>query len=684
MKIRFIFWVFIFFVFRGVPTLGQIPISNAVIDDPALNESCPELSMDGKKLLFATEIEGIKKICIAHLDSSQKLIEKEFPTELNALFSAFTMIQGISISNDAQRIYFSANLNNDSTRSDIFYSDLSGKKWSKPQKLSDKINSVGDELSPSISYDGRRLYFIKSVLNIEGETIYKICYAEINPDDSFSEISFLPASVSQGEEISVKICADSKTLYFSSRRKMLDQANQTINKGGTDLYMTKEIASGVWIDPVIMNFANTASEEMFPTVSYDGANLFYSTGKVEKKKILGGIYKMALPAEFKSGKIYLLHGNITDLYSGQSIQGQITITDPVSFRHVSTFKCQSDGSYSLVFPSNLSYILDYSKNEYSHHFFDYSTSHQSSLVTLKDVKLWNKVRLILNVFDAELFEPYYSQITTTDKQNGTAINVKTQKLAPGRFLLELPIGKEFEFKITKKHFETFSFFFDLRKSVQFEEFERDVELLPKKREVELSIYNSESKEAMEVEVFLYNKSRNETIRTRAVRNDKGAFTVLLREGDVYEIIVVPPKGFAAMNNKMELDSAMQRAEMKLMPLTAKAKIVLNNISFEKNSAEIKIESFSELDRLVMLMTDNPQIKVEISAHTDDIGTNQYNLLLSEKRANSVMNYLIENQIPNGNLISKGYGESIPAFPNDNEKNRALNRRVEMKVVEVME
>jgi outer membrane protein OmpA-like peptidoglycan-associated protein len=72
--------------------------------------------------------------------------------------------------------------------------------------------------------------------------------------------------------------------------------------------------------------------------------------------------------------------------------------------------------------------------------------------------------------------------------------------------------------------------------------------------------------------------------------------------------------------------------------------------------------------------------VEILAHTDDLGTDEYNIKLSDKRAHSVLQYLVYKGIPEERLISNGYGETIPLVPNTSDENRALNRRVEMKII----
>ena len=112
------------------------------------------------------------------------------------------------------------------------------------------------------------------------------------------------------------------------------------------------------------------------------------------------------------------------------------------------------------------------------------------------------------------------------------------------------------------------------------------------------------------------------------------------------------------------------------------KLVLNNITFEHNSADLQAGSFEELDRLVQFLSENTDVNVEISAHTDNVGTPKYNLKLSDKRAISAVNYLIENGISETRMVAKGYGETQPIHANDTEENKKLNRRVEMKIVQL--
>src|SRR5690606_33467006 len=108
---------------------------------------------------------------------------------------------------------------------------------------------------------------------------------------------------------------------------------------------------------------------------------------------------------------------------------------------------------------------------------------------------------------------------------------------------------------------------------------------------------------------------------------------------------------------------------------------LNNIFFAFNTWDLEPESFFAIDRLVRLPELHPELRIIIAAHTDDIGSEEYNFDLSNKRARSVMNYLVQKKVDRSRLEHLGYGESRPAVPNDSDENRAKNRRVEFRLAE---
>ncbi|MAT40511.1 MAG: hypothetical protein CL946_13020 [Ectothiorhodospiraceae bacterium] len=105
------------------------------------------------------------------------------------------------------------------------------------------------------------------------------------------------------------------------------------------------------------------------------------------------------------------------------------------------------------------------------------------------------------------------------------------------------------------------------------------------------------------------------------------------------------------------------------------------VLFDFDKATLRPESKPELERAIRFILQNPGRKFEISAHTDALGTEEYNLDLSERRAAAIREYLVEHGVPADIIISKGYGESQPIADNNTPQGRQLNRRVELTVIE---
>jgi outer membrane protein OmpA-like peptidoglycan-associated protein len=110
------------------------------------------------------------------------------------------------------------------------------------------------------------------------------------------------------------------------------------------------------------------------------------------------------------------------------------------------------------------------------------------------------------------------------------------------------------------------------------------------------------------------------------------------------------------------------------------KMEIENINFATNSSALNSSSYNSLEMLVKTLKMNPDIRVEISAHTDNIGSKAYNMKLSDQRAASVASYLFNQGIARDRIISKGYGADMPIADNNTEEGRSKNRRVELKIL----
>jgi outer membrane protein OmpA-like peptidoglycan-associated protein len=145
-------------------------------------------------------------------------------------------------------------------------------------------------------------------------------------------------------------------------------------------------------------------------------------------------------------------------------------------------------------------------------------------------------------------------------------------------------------------------------------------------------------------------------------------------------------GYAFLNETVKLPGAGAESRtinrtVALRKLAVGVSGVLRNIYFDFDKWSFKNESYNELNKLERMMHQNPNIQVEISGHTDNIGTRAYNMFLSRKRAEAVKDFLTGKGIDARRVKAAGYGESRPLASNDDEREgRELNLRVEFLVI----
>jgi outer membrane protein OmpA-like peptidoglycan-associated protein len=170
--------------------------------------------------------------------------------------------------------------------------------------------------------------------------------------------------------------------------------------------------------------------------------------------------------------------------------------------------------------------------------------------------------------------------------------------------------------------------------------------------------------------------------TEGSTDANGSFLACLPVGATYALTVENSK-YLFHSEHFELtrpDSASPYIlEILLQPIDSGFSIVLKNVLFQYNSATLLEGSFTELQKIKELLSKNPGLKVEISGHTDNVGSKEFNLQLSQKRAESVVQFLVSNGIDKSRLIAVGYGETRPIADNSSEAGRTENRRTEMKI-----
>jgi len=197
------------------------------------------------------------------------------------------------------------------------------------------------------------------------------------------------------------------------------------------------------------------------------------------------------------------------------------------------------------------------------------------------------------------------------------------------------------------------------------------------------VTDEETKEPVDAKVIIVDNQLKEAVQV--TNTVGGKFLVVLPPGRNYGIIVDNEEYiFYSINKEIPIMSSFETNEIKieLQKIQVGKEVILNNIFFNTGSAELKTESTKELEKIKDLLKTNPQIDIEISGHTDNVGLEVKNKKLSLDRAQSVINYLIENNIDKSRLTANGYGSSQPIADNSTPEGRQQNRRTVMRITYV--
>lgn len=186
-----------------------------------------------------------------------------------------------------------------------------------------------------------------------------------------------------------------------------------------------------------------------------------------------------------------------------------------------------------------------------------------------------------------------------------------------------------------------------------------------------------------------NPSRGDKIIFQGIKTGKvidgisgndGRFSVLLPKGDTYKIRCKSFEGEDLYNTiEIPAEEGLFSAEMQIMYELPKT-YTLDNVYFDSGKSTLKTESYKSLNNLAELMVYKKSLKIEISGHTDDVGDDHANHILSESRAKSVRDYIIKRGIASERVVAVGYGEEQPIADNSFEEGRKKNRRTEVRIL----
>ena len=254
-----------------------------------------------------------------------------------------------------------------------------------------------------------------------------------------------------------------------------------------------------------------------------------------------------------------------------------------------------------------------------------------------------------------------------------------RRIATGNYQGSLDLGAKGLLQISKDGY----FDFELKLDEATEKLNQihEIKLIPEVPQLLITVVDAKTDSVLTstIDLFMFDESS-------VVFSDKiedMPYTIDLEFNKVHVLQVRCP-GYFSFKDTLDYTNIYYGRERRkiiaLVPLKVGNKLSLNNIYFKVNEVELTSFAKKMLDELAQVLIKEKDIRLEVGAHSDDIGNDEYNLELSDKRAKAVKIYLLEKGAQDKQLITKGYGETAHIVLNTTEENRGLNRRVEFKII----
>ncbi len=494
----------------------------------------------------------------------------------------------------------------------------------EPYNLGDNINSDLDEYWPSLSADGETMIFTvlvpkdPFVTDTEGLTKNAINFRE----DFY--VSYRKEGEWQAREPLVSLNTNSnegaQALSADGNWMFFTACGRSGGKGSCDIWFSRRLADG-WSKPTNLGApVNTPFWESQPSFSSDGRTLYFVSNRPggQGKKDIWKAYITGFKAD---GTPFF--GKVENL--GSTINSEADENSPFIHHDDQTLYFSSDG-----WPGMGAMDLFYSKHD--------GESGWSQPVNLG------------------------YPLNTENEEIGLVINAKGDLGYFSSNGLESEEDKDiYQFTIPQK----------IRpKPVTY---------------IKGKVFDSDTKETLSADIRINKMPDGQLSVNTFTAPHSGDFLFCLPAGDSYALNI-QKEGYLFYSDNFEVSTKgtidkPQVLNVYLSQIKEGASFVLRNVFFATDSYQLKEESHTELDYVVRLLQLNPALKVEIGGHTDNSGSREYNLSLSEQRAKSVYDYIVQKGIAASQLHYRGYGFEQPVESNETEEGKSKNRRTELKVIE---
>lgn len=567
------------------------------------------------------------------------------------------------LSTDKNRIYFSANYGDGRDNMDMFYADRvddTYQNWSAPVKLTDTINTP--------NWDS---------------------YFKMNTKESWAYFSSITNSVGRSDIFRVKIYEEFPFLKLSGL--VLNQATQSLmlEETGYKILVNDEESPEMKID-----VASASYEILLPL-----GEKYTFLPQMENWNGISTDIDLTAVREYSEDNINLYFSAIPFVQvKGKVVDSRTELPIPLSRKPVvlidglpsdSVVYDKFSGAFQALLPLGESYTFTGSVDHFTATPVVVDVTEEVSF-TEREITLYVTtvpwIQLQGQLLDNNSLTPI-----TLDAQPKLLINgevADSVQIDPvtGAYSVNLPFGQNYNLGVGAKNYKTLDNPIDLTDYQEFVVLNQNI--FAEREDANMVTLNGKiinTKTGKQLEEGFEVKMRVNNVESRGfVYDEKDAtYTLKLPIGFNYDLT---PKVINFYNRFEPVDLTSAAAMSKIVrnfyvtPIEVGQSVDIENIYFETGKASLKPESFRSLNALVQFLNEYPNVRVEIGGHTDNVGSAAVNERISQERALSVAEYVIEQGIPSHRVVSKGYAFSKPKASNRTAEGRAQNRRVDFTIV----
>ena len=500
-------------------------------------------------------------------------------------------------------------------------------EWSAPERLGSPFNNNRSNQVFTVFKDGT--LFIKGGRGRDNKGFSlvrngRLTELKVKDFDAMNQGRFYGATMSEDQRHMI--------IYFSERK----------GSAVSDLYASHVQPDGSWSRPVKLKISHSM-DDFAPFIGPDQKTLYYASGR---------------PGEGRQGG--------TDIYkttrldeTWENWSTPVNMGKPVNTAAMDFYFSIDENGNAFVSRSNTR--------------IDGGNLDLFCLVS-RDIK----IQLIGTVFDEKTHETIAANVELTLADEAKELNTDES----GTFETRIPEIESYALNVSSDGYLPYA------KTFELPTFDRDTTLM-----VDVYLKPVEKKVVLMGEVF--NKKTGEKMTADLdvrVREHRDVRLSMKASGGNYErqisklgwyIISASAEGFLNTTDSVWINTDDVTPIVKdiyMQPIEVGITVRLKNVYFDFDKTTLKEESYPELNKVVAFLQQNPTVEIEIAGHTDYMGSDEYNLNLSQGRCQSVVDYLVSQGVDSYRLTAQGYGESRPVDTNETDEGRANNRRVEFTVL----